>query len=262
MPDDARSGWRRLSPARSLVVDLLHFGADADIVFREMNLSRLAAARGRCAARVSWVTLFMRAYALLSIKRRVLRQTWMPLPLPHLYEYPQTACMVAVRREHRGEDRLFFGLFRSPEERGLEPLQKRLDAFKHGEIETTHEYRWQLRLAMWPGVLRRMVWRVALYVSGRVRVRHLGTFAITTVGGQGATIVHAPTVQTTLLSMGPMNEAGVMRVTVCYDHRVVDAGTLADVLAELERTLNGEMVEELDAMTGVVGGVGDGVRTG
>jgi hypothetical protein len=281
-PPTTRRGWRRLSSSRALVIDILHYArkVPSQAVVRYCDLAPLVAARrmagvkyscpsgfsgvaagASCGAgfqpasgngggaKISWTILFLRAYALLGAKTPQLRQTYMAWPWPHIYQHDQTACMMAISREHRGEDRLFFGLFRTPEERTLPQLQSRLDVFKTQPIPEVREFKGQRLLSSLPRPLRRLVWWLALHVSGCARVRHLGTFGITTVGSLDAISIHAPTIQTTMLSFGPISADGKVRVTMVYDHRVMDGAQVARCLAELERILCGVVAEEVRALT-------------
>jgi pyruvate/2-oxoglutarate dehydrogenase complex dihydrolipoamide acyltransferase (E2) component len=54
-----------------------------------------------------------------------------------------------------------------------------------------------------------------------------------------------PSVQTGCLTYGPLDEHGEARVTLAYDHRVMDGALVADILHKLERTLTESLVSEL-----------------
>ena len=201
----SRERGRQLLPSsRSLVIDILHYArlVPSQPLVRRCNLRPLAAAREEAARKISWPVIFLRAYSLLATRTPELRQTYMPWPWPHIYQHPQTVCMMAVERQYMGHERLFFGLYRTPEERSLAQLQQRLEVFKDQPVDQVQEFKWQRCLAACPWPLRRLVWWLALNVSGVVRVRHLGTFGVTTVGSLGAISIHAPCLQTTMLSHG------------------------------------------------------------
>jgi hypothetical protein len=249
MADENRRGLRWLPSSRALVIDILHYArkVPSQPLVRRCNIRPLMAAREKAARKIAWPVIFMRAYGVLGARTAGLRQTYMPWPWPHVYQHDQTACMMAVERQYRGQPRLFFGLYRTPEERSLGQLQQRLEGFKEQPVERVEEYKWQRRLAACPWPLRRVVWWLALNVSGYVRVRHFGTFGITTVGSLGAISIHAPSIQTTMLSFGPVEDDGSVRVTIVYDHRLMDGAMVARWLAELEQVLCGQMVEEVKA---------------
>ncbi len=50
------------------------------------------------------------------------------------------------------------------------------------------------------------------------------------------------------LTFGPVDRAGSVRVTMVYDHRVLDGLPVAAFLKELEELLNGAVSEELEAL--------------
>jgi len=46
-----------------------------------------------------------------------------------------------------------------------------------------------------------------------------------------------PSIQTGCLTYGPLSDLGHCRVTIAYDHRVMDGVVVADILKQLEVTL-------------------------
>ena len=104
-------------------------------------------------------------------------------------------------------------------------------------------------LSAFPTWFRRIAWWLTLNVSGQTRVRRCGTFFLTTVGSRGAEISHPPGFLTSGLTFGPIDEHGRSRVTLAYDHRLLDGRMVADILADLDATLNGAIVHELESMT-------------
>jgi len=54
-----------------------------------------------------------------------------------------------------------------------------------------------------------------------------------------------PTICTTSLSYGPLDDDGRCLVTVIADHRVLDGAAVAKALARLEAVLTGEITAEL-----------------
>src|SRR4051812_30126525 len=79
-----------LSAPRKLVNDLLHFASRVPTVpvQRFMNVSRVAVARQRAKHRVSWCTLFAKAFALVCREMPVLRRSYIKYPWQRLYEHP------------------------------------------------------------------------------------------------------------------------------------------------------------------------------
>jgi hypothetical protein len=56
-----------------------------------------------------------------------------------------------------------------------------------------------------------------------------------------------PSIHTGCLTYGPLDENGIARVTLAYDHRVMDGALVADILLRLEETLNGTLTIELQS---------------
>ena len=75
--------------------------------------------------------------------------------------------------------------------------------------------------------MRRLLWSWTFYVGGPARVRRSGTFFLTTIAGQGAEIQHPPAFLTANATYGPIDENGKSRVTIAYDHRLMDGRLVA-----------------------------------
>jgi hypothetical protein len=252
---------RRLSSSRALVRDILHYDRRMPSFThsRQFDLAEVEALRLRLPQRVGWPVLFIKAYGLLSAECPLLRQAFMPWPVPHAYEHPQTIATLALSRKHEGEPRLFWPRLRQPERRSLIDLQQDLERHQ-GEPVERHFGR-QLRLSRLPTPLRRLAWWATFNLSGHKRATRLGTFALTTLAGQGATIDRPPSIHTTTLSYGPLDESGRARVNITYDHRLMDGLAIAGCLARLEQLLHGPIACELEQIAATshyaAAGVGD-----
>ena len=55
---------------------------------------------------------------------RRLRRSLLEFPWPRLYEHPWMNCALAIERTYRGEEGVFVGLFRAPEQQTLGQLQE------------------------------------------------------------------------------------------------------------------------------------------
>ena len=56
---------------------------------------------------------------------------------------------------------------------------------------------------------------------------------------------------TTALNYGVVADDGAVDVRLTYDHRVLDGGTAARALAEVEAAMNGPILAELEGMGAV-----------
>jgi len=248
--DSTQPGRHVVPPSRTLVTDILHFHREIPTCAQDrlIQLTDLDHIRRSLNTRISWPVLFLKAYSSISQRNPQLRQTWRNWPWPHLYQHASPCGSLAVTRRFRGEDWLFWGRFRNPQNLSLESLQVSLDRLQTEEVE--HLFRRQLQLSALITPIRRLVWWWNLNLAGEKRGTRLGTFALTTVSGRGAEIQHPPGVMTSVLTFGPIHNDGCSRVTVAYDHRLMDGAFVAERLEELESELSGQVREELLALTG------------
>jgi hypothetical protein len=228
-----------------LVCDILHFDRQVPTVAhdRQMELGPIAAARRAAPVRISWPIVFMKAFALMASRHPVLRQVIMPWPWPHLYQHSEQVAVLAIRRTHEQEDWLLFGRFRQPEQRALADLQAELDHYQRAPVPEA--FAQQLLLARMPLPLRRLTWNLLLKYRGGKRCRRMGTFFMTTIAGYGAEIQNPPAFHTSGLTYGPLDAGGRCRVTMVYDHRLMDGHHVGGYLAELEQELLGTVRREL-----------------
>jgi len=214
-------------------------------VARRMELAELASARLRASPRVSWTSIFIRAYGLVAVRYSHLRRVWVSWPKAHLFELPFSDCRVVVERQWQGETALFFGEIAGPEGFSLDEIHALLRGYKTCDIPSNPYYRRQLRLARLPAPLRRLaLWR-ALNTSGRRRVKYAGTFGITNYGMLGSESLHPIGPATTAITLGPIDDGGSVTVKIVYDHRVVDGSYIARSLQHLEDVLQTQILAEL-----------------
>ena len=237
-----------LSRSRRLTIDVLHYNRRVPTCAhdRRCDLSRVAELRALLPVRISWSVLFIKAFAIVAEKHRVLRQSYIEWPWPHVLEHPHSVAMLATQREHRGELWLFWSRFIQPERQSLVEMQRCLNRFQTEPVQKMFQQQWQL--SGLPTVLRRIFWWWTLNLAGARRAKRVGTFFLTTLAGKGVEIQDPPAFLTSNLTYGPLDEAGRCRVTLSYDHRLMDGSTIADYLIELEATLNGAIAHELEEL--------------
>ncbi len=243
---DNRDGKRfRVPLSRRLSWDLLSFHQHVPLCAhdRRMNLRVVSDARDACAQRVSWPALFIKAYAIVAAEVPELRQTWYRWPWAHIYQHPHSVATLAVQHEFNDEKWLFWGLISTPEKSDLVELQRLIDRYRDGDVQKI--FAKQLQLAHLPTPLRRAIWWSNLNVATKSRAKRIGTFFLSTLAGRGTEIQLPPSVHTGCLTFGPLDENGVSRVTLAYDHRIMDGALVANALHRLERVLNETMVAEM-----------------
>ena len=239
------SGRFRISRSRALCRDVLHFHRKIPLCphDRLVNLSPLIQVRSQVSIRISWVILFLKAYALVAKDKKEFRQCYLTFPWLHGYEHDQSVGMIALEREYLGERWLFWGRFRNPAEKPLANLQTLLHNYQSQPVEK--KFRKQLIFSRFPTLIRRLFWWGTLNLSGSTRANQAGTFFLTTLSSRGAEIQNPPAFHTGNLTYGPFDSEGRTRVTISYDHRLMDGALIAEFLEGMEETMNGVLLDEL-----------------
>lgn len=229
-------------------MDVLHFHKQSATCAHDriFDLSRVAELRSRVPVRISWSLLFVKAFALVAARRPVLRQTYQNWPWPHLYQHTQNVAMIATHRIHREEPWVLWSRFVQPETQSLIDMQKRLERYLTEPVPQAFRQQWQL--SGLPTIFRRLLWWWTFNIAVSRRAHRSGTFFLTTLAGKGVEIQDPPAFLTSNLTYGPLDEHQRSRVTLSYDHRLMDGSFVADTLIELEQALNGPVAVELQSM--------------
>jgi hypothetical protein len=237
----------RISPHRRLVVDLMHFSRKVPSVAleRRMNLSDVRAARSACAPRPTWTAILTKAYAIVSARTPALRQSYMTVPWPRIYQHPRNMATLNISRRVGDENIVIYAHVRQPQNRTLSELDAIIRHHRDVPLEELKSFRRARRLGRLPRPLRRFVWWAGLNWFGRRRSHNFGTFGITSVAGHGAGILQLVPLLTSTLYYGLFDDAGALDMRLTFDHRVLDGATAADVLAQLEEVLHHEILTEL-----------------
>lgn len=236
-----------LSAARKVVVETMYHSSKLSLLpcSKEINVAPLVMARTRSANPPSWTALFIKAYGLTSQIHRELRQTAVAWPWLHIYEHPRSNAVLPVERDHNGERVVFMAKVMRPEVHTLAEIDELLRYFRDTPVEKISYFRQWMRLGKIPWLLRRFVFWQTLYLSGFKKAKRFGTFAISSVGSMGAEIDHAWTPLSTYFTFGPISATGDCTVRIIFDHRVMDARTVARCLVTLEEVLNTTILCEM-----------------
>jgi hypothetical protein len=252
---------RRLSLplGRRIVADLSHLsiGSPRAVVLGRIDVGNARDARMHATPRIAWPALFMKAYGLAAREVPELRRIYVKLPWPHVYQLPSSVGAVVVEREIEGETGLLLARFRHPADTPLAVLHAGIQAAKTGELSAQRAFVQALRLARLPLPLRRVLLWVGFNL-GRQVPNFFGSFAISVLGGQGATILDTIAVWPSFLSYGPIAPDGTVDVVLSVDHRVIDGGPAARAIRIIGETLNGVVLDEL---CGLVPSLGDSNNT-
>jgi hypothetical protein len=250
--DQPAGRWISLSLPRRFISDLVYFSKLAPLTTmqRTMQLSEVVEMRQRAKPRPGWCALFTKAYSFAAAQRPPLRQAYIPWPWPHFYEHPISVASVAVERRYGAEDAVFFAHLRNPHEQALTAIEAHLERCKTDPVESIAFFRRVLQTSRLPRPLRRLIWRFGLYTSGRRRARHMGTFGVSVTANLGASSLDLLTPLTTALNYGVVSPDGSVDVRLTYDHRVLDGGTAARALADVETVMKGPILAELASLSG------------
>ena len=232
-----------------MVIDFLYFatGIPTVPVQRRMSLGPLVAARAACRERPRWTAIFTKAYALVAQEFPELRQAYVKIPWPHLYEYPVSKALIIIERDYRGEVVVCPVSIKDPARQSLLDIGHELQHATIAPVEDIKGFRVAMQLVRVPRPLRRALWWLGLNI-GRQRGNFFGTFAVSVYSALGAELLHPLAPLTTLLNYGVMNSDGVLDVRIIYDHRVMNGVTVARALLRLEEILNSVILEEVQSL--------------
>jgi len=247
----------RLSPMRRFVCDLLQAAVSVPTVpvQRRMRLAEVAAARAAHPMRPPWSAIFSKAYAKVASAVPELRRAYVKFPWPHLYEYPVSVAAIAVEREYHGENVVFIGRVKEPDQMLLTDLSRVIRALQEVPVNKCKDFKRALWLSPMPWPFRRLLWWLGLNV-GRQRGNYFGTFAVTVYSGLGAESLHPLSPVTTTLNYGVIAPDGSVDVRIIYDHRVMDGATIARALERLEAELTVCVLAELRSADPTVKAIG------
>jgi hypothetical protein len=240
-----------VSPFRRLVIDLMHTSQQVPTVTieRRMSLGALLEARNRCMQKPTWTAMFMKAYALVARERPLLRTSYMSFPWPRFYEHAKNIVCVNFSQKYQGEDIVLQTQIRSPENRSLREIDGIIRQMKEQPVEQCDAFNRAMKLAWWPRPIRRFIFWATMNVFGRRRAHNLGTFGITSVAEKGAGALSILPLITSTLHYGLLDANGNLDVRLSFDHRVLDGAPAAEALPSLERTLLGEILDEVRSMS-------------
>jgi len=239
----------RLPVGRGAVNDVAVLGRAIPLfpVDREMRLAVVADARAAAPRRIGWAACFLKAYALVARETPLLRSWLVGRLRPRLATASQSVATLAINRvDEQGSDRLFFARLAAPDELPLVAVQAFID--HHASAPVDEIFRRQLELELVPGWLRRTILRWNMNSTSPKRPGRIGTFSMSSLAGFSAGNHFHPTLCTTSLCQGPLDDAGRCRVTLIADHRVLDGATVARALERLEQVLVRDIAAELRSL--------------
>jgi hypothetical protein len=242
------SRYVSLSLPRRWVRDVTYFGTRPPITGGTslLRVARVAAARRDSQPLIAWGAILMKAIGLTSRRYPELRRAYMPLPWGHFYEHPHCVATMVLERQWRGERAVFFNQITAPEEKSLQEIDDAMRAAAKMPVESLGGFRRLIRISRLPWPVRTLIWRLALYGSGRLRSHYLGTFAINSVPARRGFTTQSMTPVSIAFFYGPVGPSGDMPIQIFFDHRIMDGAAATQLLAELNAILCEEIVAELN----------------
>jgi hypothetical protein len=236
--------WR-IGSERALVLDVVRLASKVPSfpVERWFELAELSAARAASKTRISWISLFARAYGLAGRDVPQLRQSYIGWPVPRVYQSPYSIISVSVNRQTDKGERLLFGRLRFPEQRSLVEIQNELDGYIYGDLNQV--FKQQMFTSTVPSWIRRFGWWWRLQWAVKHRARRVGTGSISVLASFGVNNRLHPCILTSSLAYGPQEPDGRMWVTLQCDHRVIDGAAAARAINAMHDYLRGQVLQEL-----------------
>jgi hypothetical protein len=213
-------------------------------VERDIGLAEVAASRSLAVPRPSWLSVFAKAAAFVAAAYSELRQVYLPRPRPRLYEHPFPVVSVALERALDDEIPMIWARLRDPGQRGLAQLDAELRRYKEEPAASVGQVRRLRSRSRFPWPLRSLLLASDTMLSGRRRVRRLGTLAVASVGCLGAGLIDPLYPATGALTFGTIESGGV-KLRLKFDTRVLTPWTSARILQDVERALRCELALEL-----------------
>jgi pyruvate/2-oxoglutarate dehydrogenase complex dihydrolipoamide acyltransferase (E2) component len=237
----------RISAARRVVIETMVHSQKLPLLpcSRIVNIAPLVKARSRMTTPASWTAIFMRAFAFTAERHAELRRSIVPWPWQSIYEHPRSNAVVPIEREIDGETVVLMAKVMRPELMTLAEIDQQLHTFSTQPVESINYFRQLLLLGRLPWIFLRFAFWQTLYLSGFKKAKRFGTFAISSVGSLGSEIDHAWTPLTTYFTFGPISPAGDCTLRIIFDHRVMDARTVARCLVSIEEILHSQMLAEM-----------------
>lgn len=176
---------------------------------------------------------------------------------PRLARYPSASGKLAFDRVLDGHRVVLTAILPNLDLASLQDVQRSVDHCRQGDPAVASEFASARRLHRIPVPIGRLLTRAALR-SLRRRPDVMGTFALTSLGHGPVDSFHSVGGTTVTLGVGRVIDrpvardgqvliAPVMRLSLAFDHRVIDGAEAADVLADVKDRLEHFTAESVPA---------------
>jgi hypothetical protein len=166
---------------------------------------------------------------------------------PRVAGYDSVAVKIALDKRINGERVVFSAVVPEVDTASLGQIQERIDRFRDADPSTMDELAGARTLQRLPWPLSGMAFRLATR-SLRQRPKLMGTVAVTSlghtavdgfhsVGGTTITLGVGRVLDRPVVRDGQLAPAPMMRLSLAFDHRVLDGAAAAEVLTHLKEAL-------------------------
>lgn len=168
---------------------------------------------------------------------------------PRVARYPQVNGKFTLDRTLNGRRIVLSAVLPGLQDATLKDIQQRLDHFREGDPAAMPEFAGVRLLHSLPLPLGWLLFRLGARPLDR-RPAVMGTFAVTSLGHRAVDSFHSVGGTTVTLGVGRICDrpavrdgelaiAPIMRLSLAFDHRVIDGAEAADVLTEIKAALEG-----------------------
>jgi acetylornithine deacetylase/succinyl-diaminopimelate desuccinylase-like protein len=235
----------RIAPQRRHTLFFLRQTRDVPAVFidTEVDVTALRAHRGD--RRISTVTYVLHVAGRVLAKHPEANAAILDGVVPRLARYDTVIAKLTLDKTLEGHRVVAAGLFPGLESATVEEIQHRVEYFRDGDPATLPEFDGLRRLHAVPS------WREAARAFAdlvrplETRAQLWGTLAVTSLGHRPVDSFHSVGGTTITLGVGRVLDrpvvregavvvAPVLRLSLAFDHRVIDGAEAADVLGEIK----------------------------
>ena len=233
----AKGRYLPLSLPRRMVSDMLFAGQQLTLIpgERTMQLAEVVTARQAAWPKPSWLSLFIKAYANVAVRRPELRRVFLTWPWPRLFEYDETVVAISVEREWQGE-RVLLPCPHSVARTKIIAGNRRRPADLQRAACRIH-----LRFPRCPAprqpsdVPAPLVLAAIDEQSATAAGQFLGTLGGSVTAGMGEIALSLITPWTLTFFYDAVEDDGSQVVRVMFDHRVCNGRVICSTLKEVER---------------------------
>ncbi|MET9352427.1 2-oxo acid dehydrogenase subunit E2 [Streptomyces sp. NPDC006617] len=167
--------------------------------------------------------------------------------LPRVAHYPQVNAKLALDRTLDGQRAVLSAVLPDLAKADLAHIQQQVSHYRDGDAANMTEFAGVRKLQGLPVPVGRFAFRRFVQPLAR-RGEVFGTFAVTSLGHRAVDSFHSVGGTTVTLGVGrilvrpvvrdgAVTSAPVMRLSLTFDHRVIDGGEAADILTEIKDAL-------------------------